>query len=270
MNAQRLVLTDSDVAHLHRKITEGTDLDGPLCERLGSRCSLWRGGHVPDGRGVVYVPSLKRNVAVARVVWALAHPEWTLGDTPYVLHECDYKPCIRLDHLHAGTPQRNSDEARERGLTPTRANGRHWLSTDEGLARIRRQNADPARNAKIGAASKRIARETWDDPEIRARRVAGIQRAAENRRGHVVISAEGRARIGAAAAEAWADPKKRADRSDAIRTARNTSESKAKTSEASKATARRTWDDPVIRARRVAAIRASAARRRAERVTVAP
>jgi hypothetical protein len=236
------------------------DKDGPTCPHLGTNCWLWTGGK-SSGRGMLYVPSVGRNCQATRVGWALFVGPITDGK-PFLLHHCDVGACVRLDHLHDGTHADNMREAVERKRMATVANGGHLAATTEGLAIIRARNADPVRNAKIGEASKRIARATWDDPEIRARRVAGIRRAAERRRGASTITEEGRRALAECTKARWAEPEYRARMSGPEARARA-----AAASAAAVAVNRALWADPERRVRRGAAIsagkRAAAERRRA-------
>lgn len=49
----------------------------------------------------------------SREAWIKAYGE--IPDGLYVLHSCDNKMCVNLDHLHLGTHDDNMREAHERG-----------------------------------------------------------------------------------------------------------------------------------------------------------
>lgn len=64
-----------------------------------------------------------KNVAIHRYVW-----EENFGPIPqgmWVLHRCDNRPCINIDHLFPGTQQDNIEDARLKG----RIRNRHMEQT---------------------------------------------------------------------------------------------------------------------------------------------
>jgi hypothetical protein len=111
----------------------------PLEERFwshvakGSGCWIWTGFWNCNGYGSIGVGN-KKVVAAHRVAYELQ-----VGPIPpglWVLHKCDNPPCVRGDHLYAGTAQQNHDDmiARGRNVTVSQrgeANGRAMLSAAE-------------------------------------------------------------------------------------------------------------------------------------------
>jgi hypothetical protein len=72
-------------------------------------CWVWTGRRDKDGYGWFWYQ--REAVHATRVAWILTH-----GAPPdgWVLHYCDYKPCVRPSHLHPGDALLNSQEARAR------------------------------------------------------------------------------------------------------------------------------------------------------------
>ena len=77
-----------------------------------SDCTIWTEGFRKNGYG-------KKNVGAAshmlahRWTWEQAH-----GPIPgdlYVLHSCDVRACVNLEHLRLGTAQDNVDDMMKRG-----------------------------------------------------------------------------------------------------------------------------------------------------------
>jgi hypothetical protein len=97
---------------------------------------------------------------------------------------------------------------------------------------------DPEKRANMLAGRGEGIAKSWQDPEVRARRIAGIK----------------------AAAGAPAEPKPTADPTvtAASRSAAMTAMNAAKTTEERSAAQARTWDDPTVRERRAAGIKAAA------------
>jgi hypothetical protein len=88
-------------------------LDAVLAERFAAKCSLvpegslacvvWLGAMAPpDGRPLLWVPSLGRATQAARIAWELA-TGIGVPDHLEVLHVCDHSWCVRGDHLSVGT-----------------------------------------------------------------------------------------------------------------------------------------------------------------------
>lgn len=86
------------------------DKNGPTQPHMGTCCWPWTGGRDGDGYGRAWFRGRKQGAH--RVAWMLAND----ADIPaghVVMHECDYPPCCRPDHLHvpatAGCAENNAD-----------------------------------------------------------------------------------------------------------------------------------------------------------------
>lgn len=78
---------------------------GPCWTWLGAPRSVGYGGFHPGGAG--------RTMLAHRYSWRLVH-----GDPPialYVLHACDNRKCVRVDHLFLGTAKDNTRDMLAKG-----------------------------------------------------------------------------------------------------------------------------------------------------------
>lgn len=83
-------------------------------------CRLWQGATIPSGYGQTRGPDGKA-VAVHRLAYELEH-----GPIPeglHVLHRCDVRNCICLDHLFLGTHDANMKDRHAKGRYDTQPKG---------------------------------------------------------------------------------------------------------------------------------------------------
>jgi HNH endonuclease len=107
-----------------------------------------------------------------RVAYVLTHGE--IPDGVDVLHSCDFPPCVRPDHLFAGTHQDNMTDAMKKGrmrFPPVRRGVEATMAklTETQVREIRklaRQNIDRGLMSKMFGISRSnlnmiIRRESW-------------------------------------------------------------------------------------------------------------
>lgn len=70
-------------------------------------CWLWTGRRDKDGYGISGIGRANR------VAWESANGAIPNGLS--ILHRCDNPPCVRPDHLYAGTPGKNMEDRLDRG-----------------------------------------------------------------------------------------------------------------------------------------------------------
>jgi hypothetical protein len=107
-----------------------------------------------------------RRMAAHRVAFLLGHGRPGL---PLVLHDCDNPPCVNPRHLHEGTTQQNTAEAKARGLILRGTQVSTARLTAELVAELRRQVAggssltDLARalDLRIGTVHEAVSGKNW-------------------------------------------------------------------------------------------------------------
>lgn len=105
-------------------------------------CWVWTDYCKLNGYGQFYVN--RRPVYAHRFSYALAH-----GRVPgglKVLHHCDYPPCVRPDHLFAGTGADNMADAVQKGRIPRGESRAQAQITDAQVAALRSLFAGRRRN----------------------------------------------------------------------------------------------------------------------------
>lgn len=97
------MITDKDRARFERFVGETT----------ATGCVHWNGGLV-NGYGAFKL--FGKDLRAHRAAWLMAGRSLTPG--LHLLHSCDNRRCINVDHLHEGTNLQNMREKVERGRQP--------------------------------------------------------------------------------------------------------------------------------------------------------
>src|SRR6266404_4287882 len=74
-------------------------------------CWEWSGSRDTWNYGLIWLN--KRIEKAHRMSWLIHNGELPKG--VLILHKCDNPPCVRPDHLYAGTPKDNMQDAIKRG-----------------------------------------------------------------------------------------------------------------------------------------------------------
>lgn len=135
-------------------------------------CWLWTASCNTHGYGSFWLKG--KNVGAHIVSYEMTHGP--VPDGLHVLHHCDNRPCVRPDHLYAGTHQQNMDDRARRGRT---ANGCGWYRgelrptaslTDQQARHIRERYAEGGitqhelaaeAGVKLHVVTDIIRRRTW-------------------------------------------------------------------------------------------------------------
>lgn len=75
-------------------------------------CEEWTGAFAGSGYGTRWVAG-RGHVSAHRYAWELAHGP--IPDGLFVLHHCDNKRCVRVEHLFLGTPADNMHDMDRKG-----------------------------------------------------------------------------------------------------------------------------------------------------------
>ena len=100
--------------------------------RFDNGCLIWQGA-LSDGYGMIWYEG--KLIRAHRLAWLLSYGVIPKGIQ--VLHKCDNRRCIRLDHLFLGTQADNLQDAINKGHLnlveagkrtnhPSRYKGWHW------------------------------------------------------------------------------------------------------------------------------------------------
>ena len=93
---------------------------GPTQPHMTTPCWVWTGAIGTHGYGAIGVGSKTdgtRTVDTAHRVGFLLQGGTLTPEKPCALHRCDFKPCVRCDHLFAGTPAQNASDRNQKGRT---------------------------------------------------------------------------------------------------------------------------------------------------------
>lgn len=119
-------------------------------------CHVWTGNRDCDGYGWFCLPDT--GVRAHRAAFFIVNGHLPPSEAPHALHSCDHPPCVRGDHLWAGTNEENRADCKAKGRT---SQGKaHGASTNPAL----KPRGAMVHNAKLTDAKIQ---------EIRARYAAG-------------------------------------------------------------------------------------------------
>lgn len=147
-----------------RKSPTGTPLDMRLARMAvpSGDCLVWRGGTNGKGYGSMIVSG--KRVYAHRIAWTLARGP--IPDGMQVLHRCDNRPCINVEHLFLGTALDNQRDAVAKGRNQHGERHAHARLTAADVVAIRASalsmGALAARyGVSKGAIQKIIERRNW-------------------------------------------------------------------------------------------------------------
>lgn len=150
----------------------------PLIERFMSKvrvtakCWLWLGHGDSRGYGLINVGSTTENsktmVRAARLSYELF--VGPIPDGSFILHSCDYPPCVAPHHLRPGTHTENMADMRARGRASCGLRGEQHHSAkliDQDVVDLRHafrsgvSQAELARYYGLVAVSRIVHEKTW-------------------------------------------------------------------------------------------------------------
>lgn len=93
--------------------------DTLFVRRRNLDCWEWTDKLFNTGYGMMYLSDGRQVLAHRFALQRKVGPP--RANKPFVLHQCDNKPCVNPDHLRWGSHAENMAEAGERGLMPSKA-----------------------------------------------------------------------------------------------------------------------------------------------------
>lgn len=136
-------------------------------------CHEWTSSRFASGYGRIKIAG--RSYRAHRVAWEMAYGE--VPENQFVLHHCDNKPCVRLDHLFLGTHDENMADMVVKGRAATERN-RHARLSRRQVEEIRDRYAtglvkQTALADEYGVTQSTISSiilgKTWTDVEVDGR-----------------------------------------------------------------------------------------------------
>lgn len=106
-------LNASDKARFWKKVNK----DGPVMPHMDTPCWVWLGAKTKEGYGTFQVRG--QTLSSHRVAYIMSGSDLN-EESPFALHRCDNRPCVRASHLFSGTHMVNclDKEAKGRGNQP--------------------------------------------------------------------------------------------------------------------------------------------------------
>ncbi len=104
-----------------------------------TQCWIYGGVLWPSGYGAMYWGG--KTVGAHRAAWEMAN-----GPIPgglHVLHACDVRACVNVEHLFLGTNQDNVDDKQAKGRTPSGQNAPNSKLRTRDVRWARRVLAEP-------------------------------------------------------------------------------------------------------------------------------
>jgi hypothetical protein len=95
-----MMFGNADLGKIKQKFLDHSEFDG----FPATACRVWTGGKTPNGYGSVWIDN--KNHTAHRVAFAIANG-WLPSIPQLVLHKCNNKRCIRVDHLYCGDAKDN-------------------------------------------------------------------------------------------------------------------------------------------------------------------
>jgi len=95
-------------------------------------CWLWRGTR--DNRGYGVFRKEGKDIKAHRYMYEITYG--VIPDGLFVCHTCDNPPCVRPDHLWAGTPRENTEDRDRKGRWRAPDNPVHVSGEQHGMSRL--------------------------------------------------------------------------------------------------------------------------------------
>ena len=109
---------------MKRKVTLAERLFSKCNPQLENGCIEWKMSLINSGYGAMRIGAGRR-VLAHRAAWIIKYGE--IPDGMFVLHNCDNKRCVNVEHLRIGTQKDNMRDAMERGQHPFANGNPKWI-----------------------------------------------------------------------------------------------------------------------------------------------
>lgn len=152
-----MTITEKDKQRFFDKV----DKNGPTMPHMDTPCWEWIGGISKSGYGIFWLDG--KSVLAHRASWIIQKgvdiPVGTGWHGTCLLHDCDYKICVNLEHLNPGTMNDNIHDMMKKGRDRYHTNPEtHLRGSDNGQSKLIESQVIEIRKLSVDHSQRQLAR----------------------------------------------------------------------------------------------------------------